>query len=78
MFGGNPYQINVLDVASHEQTPLLKHPTYNLLYGRFSPDNRWVSFTARIQPNRARIVVAPVDGANAVPESAWITRGDGA
>ena len=73
MFGGNPYQINVLDVASHRQTPLLKHPTYNLLYGRFSPDNQWVSFTARISANRARIAIAPVDGPKPVPESAWIT-----
>src|ERR1035437_8834834 len=73
VFGGNPYQINVLDVASHRQTPLLKHPTYNLLYGRFSPDNRWVSFTARIQPNRGRIAIAPVDGLKLVPESTWIT-----
>jgi hypothetical protein len=73
VFGGNPYQINVLDVASHQQIPLLKHPGYYLLYGRFSPDNRWVSFTARIQPNRGRIVIAPVDGPKPVPESAWIT-----
>jgi Tol biopolymer transport system component len=73
VFGGNPYQINVLDLASHQQTPLLKHPTYNLLYGRFSPDNRWVSFTARIQPNRGRLAIAPGDGPKPVPESAWIT-----
>jgi serine/threonine protein kinase len=73
VFGGSPYQINLLDVASHRQTPLLKHPTYNLLYGRFSPDNRWVSFTARIQTNRARLAIAPVDGPKPVPESAWIT-----
>ena len=69
VFGGNPYQINVLDLASHQQTPLLKHPTYNLLYGRFSPDNRWVSFTARIQPNRGRIVIAPVDGPKPFPKA---------
>ena len=72
IFGGSPYQVNILDVASHQQTALLKHPTYNLLYGRFSPDNRWVSFTARIQPNRARIMIAPVEGPKPVPESAWI------
>src|SRR5260370_39299074 len=29
VFGGNPYQINFLDVASHQQIRLLKHPTYN-------------------------------------------------
>jgi hypothetical protein len=73
MFGGSPYQIDLLDLASHRQTPLLKHPEYNLLYARFSPDNRWVSFTARIQPNRARLAIAPVDGPKPVPESAWIT-----
>jgi Tol biopolymer transport system component len=72
VFGGNPYQINVLDLASHRQTPLLKHRAYSLLYARYSPDNRWVSFTARLLPNRARIVIAPVDGAKPVPESAWI------
>ena len=73
VFGGDPYQINVLDLASHQQTPLLKHPTYNLLYGRFSPDNRWVSFTVRTEPNRGHIAIAPVDGPKPVPESAWIT-----
>jgi len=25
------------------------------MFGRFSPDNRWVSFTARIEPGRGRI-----------------------
>jgi len=53
----------------HQQTPLLKHPDYNLLYARFSSDNRWISFTVRAEPNRARIV----DGPKPVPESAWIT-----
>jgi PadR family transcriptional regulator PadR len=76
VFGGNPYQINVLDMASHQQTPLLMHPDYNLLYGRFSPDNRWVSFTARIPQNRGRIAIAPIDGPKPVPESAWITIAD--
>jgi eukaryotic-like serine/threonine-protein kinase len=73
VFAGNPYQINLLDVASHRQTPLLKHPTYNLLYARFSPDNRWVSFTVRTEPNRGRIAIAPADGPKPVPESAWVT-----
>ncbi|HVN79497.1 MAG TPA: hypothetical protein VMW38_10915, partial [Terriglobia bacterium] len=73
VFGGTPYQINVLDIASHQQTPLLKHPNYNLLYARFSPDNRWVSFTIRTEPIRGHIAIAPVDGPKPVPESAWIT-----
>jgi Tol biopolymer transport system component len=73
MFGGNPYQINLLDIATHRQTPLLKHPEWSLAYGRFSPDNRWVSFTARTESNRGRIAIAPADGPKPVPESAWIT-----
>jgi eukaryotic-like serine/threonine-protein kinase len=73
VFGGNPYQINTLDLATHRQSPLLKHRDRNLLYARFSPDNRWVSFTDRIQTNRGRIMIAPVDGPKPVPESAWIT-----
>ncbi len=73
VFGGSPYQINVLDLASHQQTPLLKHSSYSLLYGKYSPDNRWVSFTVRTEPNRGHISIAPVDGPKPVPESAWIT-----
>jgi eukaryotic-like serine/threonine-protein kinase len=72
LFDGDPYRINVLDLASHRQTPLLKHPTYPVLHGRFSPDNRWVSFTFRTEPNRGRIMIAPIDGPKPVPESAWI------
>ena len=77
VFGGNPYEINVLDLASHQQTPLVKHPKYPVLYARFSPDNRWISFTARIEPDRGRIFIAPSDGPKPVPESAWIAIADG-
>jgi Tol biopolymer transport system component len=73
VFGGAPYQIDILDLASHEQTPLLKHPNYSVLYGRFSPDNLWVSFTVRTEPNRGHISIARVDGPKPIPESAWIT-----
>jgi len=76
VFVGNPCQVNVLDIASHQQTVLLKDPKYSLVDARFSPDNRWVSFTARIEPDRAWIMIAPVnrihDGLEPVPETAWI------
>jgi dipeptidyl aminopeptidase/acylaminoacyl peptidase len=78
IFGGSPYQINILDIASHRQTVVLKHATWNLLYGHFSPDKRWVSFTARTQPNRAHIMIAPIDGPKPVPERAWINIAEGA
>jgi hypothetical protein len=73
VYGGNPYQVEALDVASHRRTPILKHPNRNLLYARFSPDNGWVSFTIRTQANRARIAVAPLNGLKPVPENSWIT-----
>jgi Tol biopolymer transport system component len=72
IFGGNPYQVDALDVASHQRTPVLKHANYSLLYARFSPDNRWVSFTARTQPDRAFLAIAPLAGPRPIPESAWI------
>jgi len=72
-FAGDPYQVNLFDLATRRQIPLLKHPTYNMLYARFSPDNRWVAFTSRVSANRGRITIAPIDGPRPVPESAWIT-----
>jgi Tol biopolymer transport system component/DNA-binding winged helix-turn-helix (wHTH) protein len=72
LFRGSPYQVSLLDVASHQQTTLLTHPTYSLVLAHFSPDNRWVSFTARVKPNRAWIMIAPIDGPLPVPEGSWI------
>ena len=73
VFGGDPYQISILDIASHRLIPLVKHPDYGVLYGRFSPDNRWISFTARVQRAHGRIVIASADGPKPIPESAWLT-----
>jgi serine/threonine protein kinase len=76
IYGGSPFQVNFLDLATHRQTPLLKHPTYGLLYGHFSPDGHWISFTIRTAPNRARLAIAPFNGPQPIPESAWITIAD--
>jgi len=73
---GSPYQVILLDAASHQQTTLLAHPRYGLVLAHFSPDNRWVSFTARVQPNRAWIMIAPIDGPLPVPEGSWIKISD--
>jgi serine/threonine protein kinase/Tol biopolymer transport system component len=76
VFGGFPYQVNLLDVATRQQTPLLKHPTLPLEYGEFSPDNRWVSFLVGTPPNRGRLAITRIDGPRPIPESAWITISD--
>jgi Tol biopolymer transport system component/DNA-binding winged helix-turn-helix (wHTH) protein len=70
--GGDPTQINLLDIASRRQVPLVTS-ALNVLYGRLSPDNHWISFTVRDAPNRSEIVIAPVDGFRPVPEGSWIT-----
>jgi len=76
IFGGTPYQIDIVDVESRQRTSLLTSPNYSLLYGRFSPDDRWVSFTARVQPGRGRIFIAPTGGPQPLPERSWIPVAD--
>jgi Tol biopolymer transport system component/DNA-binding winged helix-turn-helix (wHTH) protein len=76
VFGGNPYKIGVLDTATHRQTTLLEHASRQLLFARYSPDERWVSFTSRVQRGRSRIMIAPLGGPNPVPEDAWIPVSD--
>jgi Tol biopolymer transport system component len=72
-FGGNPYAISVLDLASQQLTTLFDRPPYSLLYARFSPDNEWVSFTVRTSPGSARIVIAPYRNGRGSQEADWIT-----
>jgi Tol biopolymer transport system component/DNA-binding winged helix-turn-helix (wHTH) protein len=72
LFKGSPYQVILLDIVSHQQTTLLAHPKYSLVLAHFSPDNRWASFTVRVQPNRAWIMIAPIDGPLPVSEGSWI------
>ncbi len=72
VFGGNPYGVDNLDLASHQRTQLLRHPTHHIIYARFSPDGRWVSFTIRTDQNRGRIAVAPLDGQKPVPQESWV------
>jgi Tol biopolymer transport system component/DNA-binding winged helix-turn-helix (wHTH) protein len=72
-FGGDPYRISVLDLASQQLTTLFDRPPYSLLYARFSPDNHWVSFTVRTAPASARIVIAPYRNGRGSQEADWIT-----
>jgi eukaryotic-like serine/threonine-protein kinase len=76
IFGGNPYQVSALDVSSRRQTVLVRHSDENVLYGRFSPDNLWISFTVRTGIDRGRILIAPLSGPKPLPESAWIKISD--
>jgi Tol biopolymer transport system component len=62
----------VVDVATREKTVYLEHPSYSLARARFSPDGRWVSFTAISRANK-RIVIAPVASHRVAREEQWIT-----
>ena len=72
VFEGTPYEVSSLDIVSHKRNTILKSPNFSLLYARFSPDNLWVSFTERVRAGSARIMIAPANGTNLIPESAWI------
>jgi TolB protein len=49
-FSTGPFGVQVIDVASGKKTQLLRHPNYDLLSPRFSPDDRWVAFHVRNNP----------------------------
>jgi hypothetical protein len=72
----NSRAIVLVDVASGKKTEILKHPKYGLSRGRFSPDDRWVSFHS-ITPSTRQIFIAPFRGAAPIPESQWIPITDG-
>lgn len=75
-FAGNPYRIERVDLNTRRTTPLVQHPTYAVLYGRYSPDQRWISFTVRNGANRARIFVGHVNEGAPVREPDWIPVAD--
>ncbi len=70
-FAGSPYQIGLLNVNTYKQVCLLRHASYSLLYARFSPDQKWISFTIRETPRRAWIAVALFHGDKPIAESEW-------
>ncbi|HLW80157.1 MAG TPA: hypothetical protein VKU44_11225, partial [Terriglobia bacterium] len=76
VLGRSPAGIAVVDLASKQRMALLNHAAYALWNPRFSPDDRWVSFSATM-PGRSRIFVAPFRSAGAVPEPEWIAVTDG-
>jgi Tol biopolymer transport system component/predicted Ser/Thr protein kinase len=66
----------LVDPASGGKTVILSHPKYGISRGRFSPDDRWISFH-QVTPTARRIFVAAFHGAAAIPEDQWIPITDG-
>jgi Tol biopolymer transport system component len=70
---GSPYHLELLDLASRQREILLANPHHHLMYGRFSPDNQWVSFTKRLDESRGAIFIARVSRRKSPLESEWIS-----
>jgi serine/threonine protein kinase len=65
--------VGIVDAATREKSVYLEHPEYSLARARFSPDGRWVSFTATaVNGGGHRIVIAPSQSRGASGEQ-WIT-----
>jgi len=69
--------LGVLDRASGAKAEILRHPSYGLYRGHFSPDERWVTFHADDPRRGTRVFIAPFRNAVEVPETEWIAVRDG-
>jgi eukaryotic-like serine/threonine-protein kinase len=69
--------VGLLNLATEKETALLRHEQYDLFQGYFSPDDRWITFSARLGPDRTRLFVVPFAGERELKESEWIAVTDG-
>jgi eukaryotic-like serine/threonine-protein kinase len=67
-----PWPAKLYDVESSRATELLHHTEYSVYEPRFSPDDRWVSFCARVAPDRTRAFIIRFQGAASVGNNDWI------
>jgi TolB protein len=68
---GNTKTVDLQNISSGERTTALSHPTHSLLGVRFSPDGRWLAFSAGVTNPQARIFIAPFRGSPPA-EREWI------
>ena len=64
--------IHLWDVATGEQTEILRSSQRAPTSPRLSFDDRWITFKQDLQPERARVFVAPFQGGSPIPEQEWI------
>jgi eukaryotic-like serine/threonine-protein kinase len=74
--GSQHKEIQVLDVASGQTKPLLKHSEFQLTMPRLSPDGRFLAFSMVRTGRARRIYVVPFTG-EPVPEKDWTLLLDG-
>jgi serine/threonine protein kinase len=72
--------ISLVDTGTGASSPILQHhddPQVNLYLATFSPDERWILFTAEGGPFPSTVFIAPFRGSQSVPRSEWIEVGRG-
>lgn len=75
---GLPRKIGVLGPTPGQQI-VLQHPEYSLNVPHFSPDDRWIAFSAgRSYAAGTRLFVAPFRGKSEIPSAEWRTISDSA
>jgi Tol biopolymer transport system component len=63
--------LGLLDVVTRQKTDYIVSPGYSIARVRFSPDGRWISFTA-VNAGGTHLVVAPYRPDSPPREDAWI------
>ncbi len=74
---GHSRGLSLLRLARQEKVPLLQHPKYALGQARFSPDHRWIVFSAQVAQDRSRLFIAPYAIGPARTPDGWIPVTDG-
>jgi Tol biopolymer transport system component len=70
--GGNLATVDVVELRTGRNVPLIRSANWNLYQARFSPDDRWITFLANTSPITGRIYVAPFRGMQQIPETEWL------
>ena len=69
--------LETIDLASGLKTDFLRHQELHLHSPQFSPDDRWIQFTARAWLDRKQIFIVPFPASDALEKSDWIAVTEG-
>ncbi|MBL8293915.1 MAG: PD40 domain-containing protein [Bryobacterales bacterium] len=70
-YRGRPVELILIDTQTGKQTTLLRHPSFDLHRGQFSPDGRWLAFNPK-GAGRSTIRITPFRDGVTAPEKEWI------
>jgi len=72
-----PRSVTLSSLRANDVTVILEHPAFSLYVPYFSPDERWIVFTAINGVDPARLFAAPLRPPYPIPLSSWIDLGEG-